>query len=643
MVYCAKQLKLDRIVALKMLNENMEVGSTERLRFEREAFTLSSLKHRNLLMVYGSGFWQGSPYINMEYVDGISLEQTVDDNGAMETKRAIAIVCQILDGLASAHAHGVVHRDLKPGNVMLVQRGSEEVVKIIDFGLAKIISDGGVESQSLTAVGYAVGSVKYMSPEQCLARKIDHRSDIYATGCILNAVLTGKHVFGGDNSAIVMMQHVQAPPVPLSEILGSSPYITQLQWVLNKALAKDPEERYQSADEMSKDLRLIAKERGAEVSCKNSSVSTTRLGITSDEDNARKAPLLIVGGVAVFAVGIVLALLFWPLLKVSAPENSALVFDAALKAESVGDNATAAKLYQKALLLKKSDGSLSLASAVTAARSAAGYYFEKDPALCARCAKAGIEETLEVHAPVSDPVMTLSVYYLVGCNHSFHPNEGIPVVEHLLSIKDPILTRNSQYKVQRSVAESYSMLGNAQIAQAYLTRSNRMRTTDTRISYADRIKGNIAFTLGNYRRALVFWTKSYGLAPNYEGLLSSIARAQIALGNWSSAEATMASMKPSQQSNCSGLGKVGVLAVLAAHKGDFEPARKFVVAMRLDESNAVYYKATNMDFDLKNLIALAKEKDPSMVPVLTEFDQQCRRMFETHLESFIGSDVKVQD
>jgi serine/threonine protein kinase len=257
-VYQARQIQFDRQVALKILNTNVLEETDGLLRFEREAKAIAGLKHKNIVSFYGYGVWQNAPYMVMEFVEGTSLQAKQRAARKLDPVRSARIMKQVCEALSCAHANGVVHRDLKPSNVMLVPGpDGREIVKLIDFGLVKLMPGYGVSNQKLTEAGCAVGTCHYMSPEQCTGGEIDSRADIYAAACILYQMVTGELPFDGDELVEIMKAHIVEPPPPLAEKAGNSPLIDALQAIVQKGMAKDPDERYQSAVDMAADLDAV--------------------------------------------------------------------------------------------------------------------------------------------------------------------------------------------------------------------------------------------------------------------------------------------------------------------------------------------------------------------------------------------------
>lgn len=248
-VYKAKQLQFDRLVAIKILDGD-ELQSPEGLaRFEREAKAINALRHKNIVSLYSFGTWQRAPYMVMELIEGTALNDLLASAGKLAPARALNIIKQVFEGLASAHAAGVVHRDLKPANIMVLGAGTQnEQVKIIDFGLAKLMPGYGVPGQKLTETGYALGTCYYMAPEQAVGGQVDERADIYAAGCIFYELLAGRRPFEADDNVAVMFQHLHNTPPPLSGNLAP---------VVSNCMSKDRNARYQKCDEVLADLNSI--------------------------------------------------------------------------------------------------------------------------------------------------------------------------------------------------------------------------------------------------------------------------------------------------------------------------------------------------------------------------------------------------
>ncbi len=257
-VYRANDLRLNRSVAIKIVAGGATVSAERRERFDREAQAVAKLDHPNVCRVYDVGHDRDLDFLVMEYLEGETLAGRMAD-GALPVDDAIDVACQIADALAHSHHHGLVHRDLKPGNVMLTPTGA----KLLDFGLAKWLSgpDRPVAVTTSTLIGASTigGTLQYMAPEQIDGRPVDERCDIFALGVILYEMLSGRHAFAADTPSATVAGILAAQPVPLRDFL---PEISQaLAKVVGKCLAKRPTERFQSADEVAAALRKLRRTR----------------------------------------------------------------------------------------------------------------------------------------------------------------------------------------------------------------------------------------------------------------------------------------------------------------------------------------------------------------------------------------------
>ena len=248
-VYVAEQLGMDREVVVKVMHADLTTGQKAVERFKREARAVAALNHPNIVMVFTFGQTEhGQLFQAMELIDGRDLASEIK-RAPLDEARALAVVDQVLQALIEAHSHGIVHRDLKPENIMLTARyGNPDHVKVLDFGIAKTM-DRDADQPALTKEGAVFGTPRYMAPEQVRGRPVDQRTDLYPLGLVLYEMLTGAHPFGARAPLDYMVAHVNepiAPPPGVSEATRA---------LLAKALAKEPNERFQSAREMRDAVR----------------------------------------------------------------------------------------------------------------------------------------------------------------------------------------------------------------------------------------------------------------------------------------------------------------------------------------------------------------------------------------------------
>lgn len=256
-VYKAKHKMMNVIVAVKVLAPQLCTQPELVKRFEREARAAGLLNHKNVLKVHDLGVTEESqPYMVMEYLNGFSLAELLEQNGKLSVGDSIEIISQVCQGIGKAHEEGLIHRDLKPGNIMVVAEGEHAfTVKIVDFGLAKLTRPE--ENENLTQSGTMIGTPSYMSPEQCRSEPTDHRCDIYAIGCILHEMITGKKPFTSTNIIEIYIKHAQDAPPPVVLDDGNSELAERMQQVVHRCLEKKREDRYQSARELHADLSNV--------------------------------------------------------------------------------------------------------------------------------------------------------------------------------------------------------------------------------------------------------------------------------------------------------------------------------------------------------------------------------------------------
>jgi DNA-binding NarL/FixJ family response regulator len=246
-VFRATDLTLGRSVALKLIDPSLAGDPVFRARFERECRLAAALDHPNIVDVFHAGEERGLLYVTMRYVDGTDLGAVLADRARLEPPRAIAIIAQVADALDEAHRHGLIHRDVKPGNILIRQRGSVEHAYLTDFGITKERTGGS----ELTRTGFAMGTADYMAPEQAQAAALDERADVYALGCVLFRALTGVLPYERGSDVDKMWAHIYEPPPHLLDARPDLP--RALAPVLEHALAKRPEDRLASAGELARD------------------------------------------------------------------------------------------------------------------------------------------------------------------------------------------------------------------------------------------------------------------------------------------------------------------------------------------------------------------------------------------------------
>jgi serine/threonine protein kinase len=246
-VYEAKDLLEGRVVAVKLLAPEANADQQAVERFVREAKNTFRLTHPNIVRVFDAGRAPtGELFYVMEHLEGESLLKVLRSGRPLSPEEAVDLVGQLAAALSAAHRSNIVHRDVKPGNVMLVTERGRRVVKLLDFGIAR--SFGG--TTQLTATGTAIGTPEYMSPEQVLGQPIDHRSDLYAVGVILMNLLTGRPLFVGESAVSIAYHHVHTQPEPLTRQRPDLPHAAALEHIISRCLAKDPNDRFQDAEQL---------------------------------------------------------------------------------------------------------------------------------------------------------------------------------------------------------------------------------------------------------------------------------------------------------------------------------------------------------------------------------------------------------
>ncbi len=306
-VYKARHLDLNRIVAIKVLLPHLTTNTKNLQRFKQEAVTASALSHPNLIRVENFGVTpEGRTFIIMDFVEGVSLSDVIAKEGKIDPVRAVFIFVQAANALQHAHERNVIHRDLKPSNIMLVNNGEEgESVKIVDFGIAKLLLDDDDQVQHLTQTGEVFGSPLYMSPEQCRGEKLDNRSDIYSMGVLMYEALTGRSPLRGSNVLETMQKQLRETPDPIVDERAPDSLLKRLNTVVMKALAKDPTARYKTMSELEIDLNnaLISAEK--EWKHRAKSLKRTYRSLSAKETKTRKMIAASVIGLVVCLGGFI--------------------------------------------------------------------------------------------------------------------------------------------------------------------------------------------------------------------------------------------------------------------------------------------------------------------------------------------------
>lgn len=290
MVFRAKQLDADREVALKSIRSDEIHDKDTVARFYREFQLLSKLTHPNIVTIYGLALDDNSlPFAICELIEGENLRRLLIKDGPLNWERACKIILQIANAMQYAHENNVIHRDLKPENVMLLSVPEPDFVKLVDFGLSRIVHSDGEASQMLTSTGQLIGSSNYMSPE-LIKQRVDHRSDIYSLGCLLFELLSGEYLFDADTSIGVVYKHTSEDPTARFKSI-KVPVPKRLLATMSRMLAKDPEQRYQSMAELSNDVQSIIE---------NPQSLAEPAGGNDTADSAKLSPVMLL----VFSIGL---------------------------------------------------------------------------------------------------------------------------------------------------------------------------------------------------------------------------------------------------------------------------------------------------------------------------------------------------
>ena len=264
-VYQARDQELDRIIALKVIRPELAANPSILARFKQELILSRNITHKNVVRIFDLGEAEGTKFITMEYVEGEDLRGILRRMGKFHSKEAVVIIQQICRALEAAHTEGVIHRDLKPQNVMRDPQGR---VVVMDFGLAR-----SLESEGMTQTGALVGTLEYMSPEQALGGSLDQRSDLFAVGLIFYELLTGKAPYKADTAIASLMKRTHERAIPASEVDASVP--VSVSAIVSRCLERDPKERFQSASDLLKELEAWSSDPDHAVTSKFGIASST--------------------------------------------------------------------------------------------------------------------------------------------------------------------------------------------------------------------------------------------------------------------------------------------------------------------------------------------------------------------------------
>ena len=311
-VFKVRHIQLDTILALKVLDKTLWQDPEAVKRFKLEAQTIGLLAHPCLTTYRDFGVSEGGqPYLVMDYVDGYDLDEFLSTEGLYTLPEAVALLEKVCDGLGLAHSKGIIHRDLKPSNIMFDTRDNNQV-KIVDFGVAKIVTEDANQMQSLTRTGEVFGSPLYMSPEQCKGIKVDHRSDIYSLGCVMYEVVTGNHPIRGNTMLETLTNHVEKVHPPLLDV---DPTLTELsrcgwvspedfQYIVLKCLQKNPNDRYSDLNEILDDIKKLKEKTLEKKELPKTTVKNLRMSESLEPRKDPKETLIMIVTLVCISVGV---------------------------------------------------------------------------------------------------------------------------------------------------------------------------------------------------------------------------------------------------------------------------------------------------------------------------------------------------
>lgn len=517
-VFKARQIDVDRLIALKVMHADKTSAGELRERFLREAQALNKLSHHNIVTVYHLGLSEfNMPFLAMELLKGVTLRKSLLHGGKLPTERVYKIMKQLCSALSCMHDSGIVHRDLKPDNIMLLDKPEPDTVKIIDFGLVKVEADS---NQKLTATGLLIGSVNYMSPEQCQGLKADTRSDIYALAVCLYEMLADEPPFTSDNPVGLMYQHVHLQAPELKSQTGE-PIDPAIRNFVFKGLEKNPDLRFQSASEMDEELSRLVEHFGGELP------ASRKLFSMHSQGNVIAIALL-----GSFTICIIAALFLTPHKSPSrVRENTAVAYRA------VSFQKTEREYKRSLERAEKRFGTTSLE--ILPSLQNLGFLYKQngrysDETLIYKRALAIREKALAPNSPyIADYLETLADSY--SCQSNFAAAE--PLYKRAASIREKTLQPDLSFSLQ-GLANVYLHQCKYPMAEALYKRalameeSARQDVLQPNVSLANSLtgladsyfqRGKYALAEPLYKRAVPIWEKTLGPSERLAHSLECLA------------------------------------------------------------------------------------------------------------------------
>ncbi len=498
-VYKARHLLLDKVVAIKVLKEEYTSQSKIFLRFQQEARTTSHLSHENIASVHDFGLTEGGhPFIVMDYVEGVTLAGLIEEMKVLPEDVALSIFQQIGRALVHAHENNVIHRDLKPSNIILQKRASGEWhAKVVDFGIAKVMIESEDDhSPKLTQTGEIFGTPLYMSPEQCQGQKVDQRSDIYSLGCLMYECLMGKPPFSGDSTFALLMAQVSQPPAPFREANQTARLSDALERVVFRAMEKEPGDRYQAVKDLLNDLEAVSKG--------SATVAASKLYSKPRRDKTSKLVLFsIISFLLISALGLVLAVV--PMIMNTRPAPVlpwAEAFRHGMELRTIDERAAEAQIRQAMAIAEKSGATPQLLADIQYELGV--MLFRRDSSdpeayqLMAQVARVEPQETLR-HANTLEYLARLEI---AESNRSY---------KALKKAKEKGANASEIATLQKSV-EEFQNLARVHADQAVETKIRQVGSVHGYVENSWRTKGQVLYALHLYPEAQEAFTKALSIA-----------------------------------------------------------------------------------------------------------------------------------